>query len=281
VFNRSKRILAVSFCFLSLLLGLGAISFRGYVPAPAVAAAPPVPQPVFLSVGGQVRKIETTAKTVGALLEEQQITLTAQDKLSKPIDAQLSPYTMVKVTRRTEQVVTRQVSVPFETVKHEDESLDEGDVQTIQEGAEGEKNVTEIVYYEDGQPVDRVVLDEKVVKEPVNEIVALGTGHVVYRGERRIRYSKVLTMMSTGYSAKEPGLSDYTATGMLARYGVVAVDPSVIPLGTRLYIDGYGFAIAADTGSAIKGMRIDLCYDTLEEANAHGVQYHTVYILKD
>jgi 3D (Asp-Asp-Asp) domain-containing protein len=87
---------------------------------------------------------------------------------------------------------------------------------------------------------------------------------------------RFLTMVATAYSPEEPGLTDHTATGLKAQYGVCAVDPSVIPLGTRLHVEGYGYAIAADTGSAIKGNRIDLCFDTLAECNAYG--RHTVKV---
>lgn len=91
--------------------------------------------------------------------------------------------------------------------------------------------------------------------------------------------AKVMFMMATGYSPQEPGLSDATASGLKAQRGVVAVDPRVIPLGTRLYIEGYGSAIAADTGSAIKGNRIDLCFDTLEEVKNYGKRKVRVEIL--
>ncbi|MBU4179235.1 MAG: hypothetical protein KJ625_04735, partial [Actinobacteria bacterium] len=90
---------------------------------------------------------------------------------------------------------------------------------------------------------------------------------------------RFLTMRATAYSPEEPGLSDTTASGLKAQYGVVAVDPSVIPLGTRLFIDGYGHAIAADTGGAIKGNRIDLCFNTLEEVTAYGCRTVRVEIL--
>jgi len=90
---------------------------------------------------------------------------------------------------------------------------------------------------------------------------------------------RFLTMRATAYSPEEPGLSDTTASGLKAQYGVVAVDPSVIPLGTRLFIDGYGHAIAADTGGAIKGHRIDLCFNTLEEVTAYGCRTVRVEIL--
>ena len=88
---------------------------------------------------------------------------------------------------------------------------------------------------------------------------------------------KVMTMVATAYSPQEPGLTDTTASGMRATKGVVAVDPRVIPLGTRLNVEGYGNCIAGDTGSAIKGNRIDLCFDTLEEMNSWG-GYRTVRV---
>lgn len=93
------------------------------------------------------------------------------------------------------------------------------------------------------------------------------------------RYSRSLTMRASAYSAQDPGNGNYTARGNLVRKGLVAVDTGVIPLGTRLYIPGYGFAIADDTGGSIRGNVIDLAFDTRSEALRFGVQYVTVYIL--
>ncbi len=95
-----------------------------------------------------------------------------------------------------------------------------------------------------------------------------------------LRPGRTMIMKATAYSPQEPGLDDHTASGLPARYGVVAVDPTVIPLGTRLLVEGYGEAIAGDTGSAIKGMRIDLCFDTLAECEAYGVRMVRVTVLE-
>lgn len=84
------------------------------------------------------------------------------------------------------------------------------------------------------------------------------------------RYSSVLTMEATAYLPTDGDGSGITATGLMAGYGIAAVDPSVIPLGTRLYIPGYGEAVAADTGGAIYGDRIDLCMESYGEAMAFG-----------
>ena len=93
------------------------------------------------------------------------------------------------------------------------------------------------------------------------------------------RYSRSLIMRASGYSAFDPGNGNRTYSGSLLRKGLVAVDPSVIPLGTRLYIKGYGYAIADDIGSAIKGNRIDLAFDSHREALNFGLQKVTVYVL--
>lgn len=93
------------------------------------------------------------------------------------------------------------------------------------------------------------------------------------------RYRKVWVMESTGYSAQDPGNSSRTATGHYLRKGIVAVDPLLIPLGTRMYVVGYGDAIAADTGGAIKGNVIDLAFNTHGEALRWGRRTVKVYIL--
>jgi len=94
------------------------------------------------------------------------------------------------------------------------------------------------------------------------------------------RYNRSLIMRASAYSAYDPGNGKYTSRGNVLRKGLVAVDPTVIPLGTRLYIKGYGYAIADDVGSAIKGQRIDLAFNSRREALNFGVQRITVYILE-
>ena len=94
------------------------------------------------------------------------------------------------------------------------------------------------------------------------------------------RYSKAIQVRATAYTPYDPGCTGITATGMKATKGVVAVDPRVIPLGSQVYVPGYGVAIAADTGGAIKGNRLDVCYNTLAEAYTWGVKNVTVYVLE-
>jgi len=93
------------------------------------------------------------------------------------------------------------------------------------------------------------------------------------------RSGRSLTMSASAYTAYDDGNSHYTFGGSLVRKGIVAVDPNVIPLGTRLFIPGYGYAIADDIGGSIKGNKIDLAFDNRSEALQFGRQRIAVYIL--
>lgn len=93
------------------------------------------------------------------------------------------------------------------------------------------------------------------------------------------QYQYAISMVATAYTRFDEGCGDYTYRGNYLCRGLVAVDPDVISLGTRLYIPGYGYAIADDIGGAIQGNRIDLAMDTLDEAYNYGIRDVTVYIL--
>ncbi|WP_053083780.1 3D domain-containing protein [Rubeoparvulum massiliense] len=86
----------------------------------------------------------------------------------------------------------------------------------------------------------------------------------------KVYYHRSMVVETTAFNSSETNLSDYTAIGLKTRKGIVAVDPSVIPLGTHLYIEGYGYAVAADRGGAIKGNKVDVYMETLNEAKQYG-----------
>lgn len=240
--------------------------------------------PVTVIEAGQEKRVESAAVSVRELLNELNIALGDKDLVSIPLDAPLLPDVQIKVVRRTEQVITAEEEIPFETVTREDASLSLGATAVVQEGEVGKKEVHRRVIMEDGREVSSELIEEKVVKEPVAQIESYGTMGVVSRGGNEYRYTQELVMTATGYTAgkeSNPDGNGLTYTGMRAERGVVAVDPRVIPLYTRLYIEGYGPAIAADTGGAIKGNKIDLCFDTVAEALEFGVRPVKVYILSE
>jgi uncharacterized protein YabE (DUF348 family) len=235
-------------------------------------------------VDGKTVEAVTQAPTVAELLQEASVTLNPTDTVSADLKAPVTPGMSIKVVRRTQETTLVREEIPFDIERQDDRTMMVGENKEIQAGAPGIKEIRQVVTYEDGKQVATEVVGEAVVSEPVNRIVAYGTGGVVSRGGESYRFSRELTLSATGYTAgkeSNPDGNGYTYTGMKAVRGVVAVDPRVIPLYTRLYIEGYGPAIAGDIGGAIKGNRIDLCFDSLQEALNWGRRDATVYILND
>lgn len=236
---------------------------------------------VAIQVDGQELEWLTTAPTVKDLLTEVSILLGEHDRVEPGPDTPVTRNQQVRVVRVTERLVTEDRLLPFDTVKREDPELLAGETQELQSGENGKMQTVYRERLENGVAVSRELAEERVVQEPVNRIVSYGTAGNVSRGGVNYRYRQELTMTATGYAPGDGGTpSNYTATGLLAKRGVVAVDPGVIPLGTRVYVEGYGPAIAADTGGAVKGMMIDLCFDSVQEAWDYGLRHGVkVYIL--
>jgi 3D (Asp-Asp-Asp) domain-containing protein len=164
--------------------------------------------------------------------------------------------------------VTQREPIPYSTLRKATTQLRSGTSRTVRNGMNGEKEVVYRVYTRpDGVELRREKISERVIKHSVTEIVQEGQRTTLpsrgYFSGRRM-----LTMIPTTYDPYHCGGDGrgFTVTGLKARFGVVAVDPKFIPLGTRLFIEGYGYAIAADTGGAIKGNRIDLCVDSRHQA---------------
>ncbi len=166
--------------------------------------------------------------------------------------------------------------------------------KVVQKGADGMKKSVYQECYVDGELVQRSLEEEIVFKKPLDEIIEVGTKErTVATSRGGFRFSNEMDMAATAYdlsyesTGKNPGDPYYgiTASGAKAQPGTVAVDPSVIPLGTKLYIastDGspdYGFATALDTGSAIKGYRVDLFMESNQDALNYGIRQVKVYIL--
>ncbi len=192
-------------------------------------------------------------------------------------------YEIVKSQIKSEQ------PIPFEVKFVETEELYEGEEQAWQAGAEGILETVVEIDSANGIEIERRSW-ESVTKEPVHEIKLIGTASknvVGSSAEEMFEYSHSVVMSATGYTYRTSGVSPKsshygkTYTGLPAKRGVVAVDPSVIPLGTRLYIEDYGFAVAADTGGAINGNKIDLCFDEDSEAYSYGRRNVTVYFLME
>lgn len=213
-----------------------------------------------------------------------------------------------EIVRVTTDTVTENEVIKKGTITTYNGSLEKGTSKVIREGNDGLKTSTYTVRYENGVETSRVLTSEIIDTKPVDEIIEQGTkvvtifnktgssvtgSTIVTAGGKELTFSNVITASATAYDlsyescGKNPGDRGYgiTASGMRARYGIVAVDPSVIPLGTKLYIEAadgswvYGEAIAGDTGGAIKGNKVDLFFNSRSECMAFGRRTAKIYIL--
>lgn len=193
----------------------------------------------------------------------------------------ITPMMKVKIAKLTEKVVTRKVPIPPPVVRQPDGTLERGLEEVAVEGEEGLKEATVKLHLVDGAEAAAVTIAEKVLKSPKPQLVSVGTREVLQTSRGTVRFRQAYWMEATAYLPTDGGGHGITASGLRARHGIVAVDPNVIPLGTRLYVPGYGLALAADTGGAIIGNKIDLCMEDYHAAWGFGRQMVKVYVLAD
>lgn len=187
----------------------------------------------------------------------------------------------------TERVVTYRTPIPFQVERQVSPELRTGMSVVLRTGKEGAAQRTYRITYRGGKEIRRELIEEKLLEPPQNRIVQVGPSRLPSRGSLGWRSGelvrRVLRMHATAYDPGPRSCGRWggrTAMGLRAGRGIVAVDPRVIRLGTKLYIEGYGHAIAGDTGGAIKGHRIDLGFDTYREAIRFGRRHVTVHVLK-
>jgi 3D (Asp-Asp-Asp) domain-containing protein len=234
-------------------------------------------------VDGELRDLPTEAETVADLLAELNFTLGPLDRTDPPPDTLITAGMQVRVTRVTCHSVTEDVTLPASTIVLADPDRPFGFATILARGQDGLVRRVWRSWAKDGEITSRTILSEQLISEPREKVILRGARGLPTNSGYWRHWRAPVMMEATAY---EPGprscgkwATGYTATGVKAEKGVVAVDDRIIPLGTRLYIPGYGFAVAADRGSAIKGMRIDLCFATYPEAIQFGRRRIKVYLL--
>lgn len=163
--------------------------------------------------------------------------------------------------------------LPMQVRREWDVFLDPGRQKVLDKGRAGVIRDTIVVSYHEGKVIERKKVNSKLVVNPRPSVIAMGSYNAVSR-QVPIRLGKVYKFEATAYT--HTGYR--TAIGAKTRRGIIAVDPRIIPFGTKLYVEGYGYGIAADTGGAIKGHRIDLFFETQSEAVKWGRRNVKLYI---
>lgn len=231
---------------------------------------------VWVYSDDEMRLVKSQPAAVNALLAKAGVSLGESDKIKPGLDQYINSSSKITVIRVSDEIAEQYRAIPFETVNRSDNTMAFGEKKVFQHGEDGEERIIITRILEDGKVVSEETRSE-IIKPAVPQIVLKGTVQVASRGTEKFEFTQVYSMEATAYSYDA---GNKTALGTNVRVGAVAVDPKVIPLRSKLYIDGYGFAVAEDVGSAIKGMRVDLFMNTTEDAYRFGRRPVKVYLLK-
>lgn len=258
-------------------------------------------QMVSVDYHGETMEVAAYHETVGELLTRLNIYPSEKDMLSASMDAEVYDGMTLQIREVFQEEQTYTAAIAHETTYYYSDALPEGMEEVMTRGEDGEMLCTALVTYVNGQETERKILSEAVTVNPVTEVIARGTGlresgiatGGVVIGENTITLStgEVLTYTGTmqvrasGYTHTDAGCDMLTFTETIVHVGTVAVDPEVIPYGTRMFIvsnDGsyvYGISVAEDCGGAIKKDRVDLYFPTTSECFQFGRRDCTVYFL--
>lgn len=244
---------------------------------------------VTVQIGEEKTAYLTFAPTVSALFQEQGIkTDFGPDRdpsqlkegeslnfctLSCGLQDKITDGMQIKIAFNRIEKVAQNKIIPMQVRREWDVFMDPGRQKILDPGRTGVIKDTVIVSYHDGKVLARKTVDSKLVVKPRPSVIAMGSYNAVSR-QVPMRLGRVYKFEATGYT--HTGYR--TAIGAKTRRGIIAVDPRIIPFGTKLYVEGYGYGVAADTGGAIKGRRIDLFFETEREAIKWGRRNVNVHI---
>ena len=260
-------------------------------------------QDVTVNYMGSTLHTQAYNETVGDLLERLNIPVGVNNEVSIDLSNYTKDGMTIDVAQYTYERVEAVEPITYTTDRIANASMAKGTEKVKQAGKNGSARVTYYVTYKDGVEVDREPVSSEVITAPTNQITEYGTkasaisskdriafdkrskngsGVLTFKSGNTLTYSRVINGSATAYTAKPGAL---TASGKPVYVGGVAVDPKVIPLGTKLYITTpngkvvYGMATAIDTGGAIKGNIVDLFFNTYEECIQFGRRACTIYVL--
>lgn len=242
---------------------------------------------VTLIVNGEERQISTFKSDVQDLLVAEGIKYDKNDIVTKDLDEKLNDGMKIEIINVTEEVIKERKSIPFEVSVIEDKDLLKGQTKVEEEGKSGENQLVYKITYHNGKQVEKTFVEEIVSEKPINKIIKKGTKVeeikvASSRGESSRKVSsntngkgKHMSVVATAYTGHS-----ITSTGKKPKWGTIAVDPKVIPYGTKVYIPQFNKTfIAEDCGGAIKGNKIDIFMNDESSVYNWGRKTIDVYIV--
>ena len=224
-------------------------------------------KPVTIVVDGKTILAHTREHTITRMLATEGVRLLGGDYTNPPVSAALSDNMQVRVVRVREEVLQQVSLIPYNKVLQPDDTLEIDQQQLRQPGQNGEHRKLIRLVYEDGKETRRTIEQDWDARQPTTQITAYGrkvVPHDLMTPGGLVQYWRVVHMYATSYSPANSGVSrdkpwyGHTASGLPAAKGVIAVDQSVVPWLSRLFVPGYGIGIAGDTGNGVRGKLIDL-----------------------
>lgn len=276
-FQPSKRL----FVTIGLIVLAAAIALATYYTVVLAASSE-----ISILDGNSAVLVNTSQTTVQAILDDAGITLNPHDTITPALNAEVPENGQIVITRIAYEQVVEEFPIPYATNEVKSAALLWGERQVTTEGVNGAEAVTYTVKKVNGVETERKEIFREIAREAVDEVITVGTK--MTGAALEAAGAKYIICTATAYDGSYQTLGYYnprTALGKIPTVGTVAVDPRVIPLGKKLFIettDGsyvYGESFAGDTGGAIKGNRVDLFMASRSEALQFGRRQVKVYIL--
>ena len=236
---------------------------------------------VVLIVDGQEIEVNSSQSNVQGVLDENEIEYDSNYVISEDLDTSLKDGMKIEVKQVEKKTIIETEEIPYDTVVKKDKSLLKGETRVSQKGKKGVKELVYEVVYEDGQPISKILLEENIITKAKNKIIKKGTKEKEKTESKKKSTSKnslgkKITVSATAYSG-----DGITATGTVPRWGIIAVDPTIIPYGTKVYIPQFNeYFIAEDCGGGIKGNKIDIFMNSESQCDNWGKRNIDIYIVE-
>lgn len=228
---------------------------------------------ITLVVNNNEQMVSTFKLKVKDLLDENNISYDNDDKIIPSLNSKLKDKMTIKVIDITKKIEKECIDIPYDTQIIEDENIEKGKTQIDTYGQNGKKELLYETVYHDGKLVEKKLSKEIILKDPINKIVKKGTNEdfiVASRGSN----SRRMIVEATAYAG-----DGITSTGTTPKWGTIAVDPKIIPYGSKVYIPKFNMTFTAeDCGGAIKGNMIDIFMNSNKEAYKWGRRNIEIYI---